>query len=474
MNFRIILIISILGLNSICISGSLDTISIAILKHQSLFEGDSTVINFISLVDAGIQNIERIYSIPDKEINYLLHDYKIDSLRQDVLFVSALTNILKVNYLVFSQLQNTKERTKLRLLVFNSEKKKYIDGFLLDFSDLRQVDVINLTINRIAKSIYPDTLNTNDESFITESNITDSLNTQKQHLGAIIVRSDKEHTFVMLDNIREFTPVFFLDLESGIHKLKISSDGKNYLDSLISVKSSEITFVDMYFKKSWLNVITMPDSAEFSASMDRYIFENDQFSTLTPIHNFETKPGFYSIKISKKGYSTINQKIWLKPMEIKNFHFSLKPLSKNKALFYSFMFPGMGQWYSDKTKRALLMNSLAIGFISSGIILNNKVDKEISTYNKLHSTYLSQSNQNEIDFYYEEMIKQYDKLNELKNQRNLVLYAAITVYLYSLFDAYFYWPYEKINQQQYKNLSSTLTLNDKRVTFKMRFQYPIR
>ena len=86
-----------------------------------------------------------------------------------------------------------------------------------------------------------------------------------------------------------------------------------------------------------------------------------------PLRYYELKYGKYNLKAFGEGLESKNFKVKVDRQKTTNIDINLERKAKSKALKYSLMFPGAGQFY-EGSKRSILYSS---AFIGAGVLLFN-------------------------------------------------------------------------------------------------------
>lgn len=293
---------------------------------------------------------------------------------------------------------------------------------------------------------------------------TDSVNYDES--GTIIVlKSDLKNTQIYMNNtILGTTPFNFKATKNVEYMFSFIPSNLNFnrVDTTIVLKEMIDTLIlNIDFKKSWLSINCNIDSADVLLHMKSSIYTPDKIglrlSKYCPMIHNEIYPGSYTVTIKKSGYSSESYYRIFKPRSNSNINITLNPLSKNKALLFSSLFPGLGQWYSEKPVKGLLMNIIAIGSISTSFITNNTISEYKAEYKSLQSEYRNSTSVTEINSSYEKLKDKFDKLEQMQNIRNIFIGVSISVYIASIVDVYFNWPFDNLHLKA--NLNSKENTN---------------
>ena len=110
------------------------------------------------------------------------------------------------------------------------------------------------------------------------------------------------------------------------------------------------------------------------------------------------------------------------------------------------------------------MNIVAGCGITGSILSYYIANKNISDFKKYKDLYYSSTTQRDIDKYYNQMISTRNKARDYKKIKDILIRTTISVYLYSLFDAYFFWPYSEIHKKDIlRTKANVSSLNDNQI-----------
>ncbi|MCD6380419.1 hypothetical protein J7M07_08265, partial [bacterium] len=119
-----------------------------------------------------------------------------------------------------------------------------------------------------------------------------------------------------------------------------------------------------------------------------------------------------------------------------NIEFKAIDRSISKALFYSFLRPGRGQFYQGKEKRGVFFSSMVIlsGFLS--LDLNNQYNKNVNDYNFCMDKFNSASIEDK-KIYGAEASLLWEKVEDSRNKRNLSIYVLTGLWGWNVIDTLF-------------------------------------
>jgi len=184
--------------------------------------------------------------------------------------------------------------------------------------------------------------------------------------------------------------------------------------------------------------------------------EDELYSEWTGAKRIEKiQIGNYKAVVDAKRYRKIEQEINIKENTTEDIYVDLtrgkqietqKPDADNQAtnkgklpsIALSIAFPGLGQFYSGHTTRALIYSISGLGAAGATYYFNSEFTKKLNKYNTSKKAYSSSTTIEEISIARKDMFDDYDALNKINEYRKIVAISFATIYGISLFDAIFF------------------------------------
>ena len=85
-----------------------------------------------------------------------------------------------------------------------------------------------------------------------------------------------------------------------------------------------------------------------------------QLTGVSPVFFSQGIPGIYTLHVSKEGYETYTSKVAISMDKAATVRVTLKPRTRTKAAIRSLIWPGWGQFYSDRKTKGWVFTSLAV------------------------------------------------------------------------------------------------------------------
>ncbi|MFA4907805.1 MAG: PEGA domain-containing protein [archaeon] len=155
---------------------------------------------------------------------------------------------------------------------------------------------------------------------------------------------------------------------------------------------------------------------------------------VSPIIDYQIETGVYQLLIAKPKYAVWQQKIEISAESPTEINFTLRPLSKRKAIARSVFFPGMGQFYQRYPLKGIVFSaaSLALAYLSFDSHIKYADCKDVWTKNR--DIY----NQNTTGLEWAEQKKalylSFDKMKDAEKKRNYFLYGLGAVWTINLIE----------------------------------------
>ena len=235
-----------------------------------------------------------------------------------------------------------------------------------------------------------------------------------------------------------------IELPVGRYTLKVTKDGYEALQREVFIKPNDLGTLDINLKRLPAGVSSNPDMGFLTVNtLDSKIklkIPGVKESQRLPLKYFELLYGEYNLKAFGSGLESEKRKISIGKQKTTTIEINLKRKQKSKAIKYSMMFPGGGQYYlGDVNKYRGMLYTAA--FIGSGILLKNSISAlsdENSLLDSYKTNYLSATSSENIESTWDLYQKQSLVVNDV--QTNLIIFstALLSSWLSGIVDSYFF------------------------------------
>ena len=235
-----------------------------------------------------------------------------------------------------------------------------------------------------------------------------------------------------------------IELPVGRYTLNVTKDGYEPMEREVSIKPNDLGTIDINLKKMPAGVSSNPDMGFLTVNtLDgkiRLKIPGVKEPQRLPLKYFELKYGTYMLKAYGLGLETEKMKVEIEKQKTTNVEINLKRKQKSKAVRYSMIFPGAGQFYagsSAKFRGAVY----ATAFLGAGALLSNGISNYASEKDLLDQyqvNYQSATSSADIDANWILYEQQSNTVND--SQKNLMILATTlaSAYLTSIIDSYFF------------------------------------
>ena len=207
--------------------------------------------------------------------------------------------------------------------------------------------------------------------------------------------------------------------------------------------------------KSYLIVSGFPEQAQVFMNRDKMLPGDTPRSIRTgrwvlgkiPVHRTELPAGVYNVAVSKSGYESQSFKLWLKPAETTKLTVTLKPKSRTKALAYSLLYPGAGQFYSERNPAAIAFMVLETCALAGIALSTKELESKLIEFDDARYRYRANIDLQLMDDYYAEVESKYAQAKDVERIRDNFIIAAVSVYVLNLMDVYLFWPFKHLKVQ---------------------------
>ena len=150
--------------------------------------------------------------------------------------------------------------------------------------------------------------------------------------------------------------------------------------------------------------------------------------------------GTYKVKALKRGYENWSTKVTLVDDRSNSLYIKLVPKTRLKAGLRSVIFPGWGQYYTDKKTKGTIFAFLEVGsFLTSAFAYQNYEDAK-DEYYLATSRYREEKNTSDITRLREEMEKKADDADKAYEIRTACLTVTAAIWVFNVVEAVLFFP----------------------------------
>ena len=194
--------------------------------------------------------------------------------------------------------------------------------------------------------------------------------------------------------------------------------------------------------------ITMSNVTLSGVPQGLEVFMDGQFIGNLPSGQ-KISPGEHIFIFKAPGYENLKLKISFDTDSSQCIQMSLRPKTKTKAFMKSLLLPGWGQKYSDHSARAIIYPMLQIASIGGAFWANHKYNSAVDDYEPLQIDYLNAISEYEIKNAWTIMQNKYDDIDNWEKKRNIMIGAAVGLWLWNACDAFLFGPETAKSDQAY-------------------------
>jgi hypothetical protein len=235
-----------------------------------------------------------------------------------------------------------------------------------------------------------------------------------------------------------------IDLNVGNYTITVNKDGYESMEKSISVKANDHSTLDINLKRLPAGVSSNTEMGFLSVTSSdesfRLKIQGIKEIQQLPLEYYELIHGTYNLKVFGMGFESKKKSVVIERQKTTKVEINLNPKERAKAVRYSLMFPGGGQFYEGSKSR---MRGLIYAgtFIGTGALLS----KGISTYsdeNKLldqyQANYQAASSAADIDATWAIYEQQSATVNDAQTNLMILSTTLVSAYLTSIIDSYFF------------------------------------
>ena len=235
-----------------------------------------------------------------------------------------------------------------------------------------------------------------------------------------------------------------VDLSVGEYKITVNKKGYEPADINISIDPADVLMKDITLKKIPSGISSDPDMGFLTVNTmdERTMLKISGIKEVQklPMEYFELKYGQYNLKAFGPGLETKKSSVAIDRQKTSTIDINLDFKSRSKALKYSLMFPGGGQFYagSKSRTRGLIYAATVLGtgaLLSTGI--TNYFDEQ-KLLDQYQINYQNATSSEDIDASWLLYEQQSVTVNDAQTNMMILGTTLASAWLTSIIDAYFF------------------------------------
>ncbi|MFQ6092055.1 MAG: PEGA domain-containing protein [bacterium] len=160
----------------------------------------------------------------------------------------------------------------------------------------------------------------------------------------------------------------------------------------------------------------------------------------TPLITSRLLAGTYKVTVSKRRFESFQSTRTFLADQSYQLSASLNPRTTLKAAGRSFLFPGWGQFYSEKKTRGFVFASTEILLASAWLLTQLSYESAQDDYEDYEKRYEKASFTKEKEILYNRMLDKLDDAEDWDRWRDRFLWAAASFWAYNVLDAVLFFP----------------------------------
>ena len=235
-----------------------------------------------------------------------------------------------------------------------------------------------------------------------------------------------------------------IELPVGRYNLKITKKGYEPARREVFIRPNDLGTLDINLKRLPAGVSSNPDMGFLTVNTSdgriRLRIPGVKEEQRLPLKYFELKYGTYLLKAYGMGLETDKRKVEIDRQRTTTIDINLKKKQKLKAVRYSMMFPGAGQFYagSKSRTRGLIYAATVLG---TGALLSNGITNyfdEQKLLDQYQINYQNATSSEDIDASWVLYEQQSVTVNDAQTNMMILGTTLASAWLTSIIDAYFF------------------------------------
>ena len=235
-----------------------------------------------------------------------------------------------------------------------------------------------------------------------------------------------------------------IELPVGRYTLNVAKDGYEPMQREVSIKPNDLGTLDINLKRLPAGVSSDPEMGFLTVNtLDGKIklkIPGVKEPQRLPLRYFELKYGTYMLKAYGVGLESEKKEVDIDRQKTTTLDINLQKKKKSKAIRYSLMFPGGGQFYegsSAKFRGAIY----AAAFMGASALLSNSLSSysnEKDILDQYQANYILATTSADIDATWALYEKQSLTVNDAQTNLMVLTTALISSYISGIIDSYFF------------------------------------
>ena len=234
-----------------------------------------------------------------------------------------------------------------------------------------------------------------------------------------------------------------LEASLGSHTVRIRSDQYGEIEKSYNLSSGEVKIIR-------LTDILEPGYLNLSTDVLADIYVDGKFAGKNTVR-YETGPGEHTLKYVHPNLGEESVLINVQPKKEKNIFQSMLP-SRSSALWRC-LIPGTSQIYTNQKTRGYVYFVSFVASAAASIYFYNDYTTRKADYDAAVSNYRRAVTQDKIALYRNQVLSQYDKLDQARRFRNIGLISTAVTYTISILDRLIFSP-----QYGYRQKESSISM----------------
>lgn len=257
-----------------------------------------------------------------------------------------------------------------------------------------------------------------------------------QRYGDLRVESDPAGAEIYIDGtFRGRTPGEFR-LAEGVHDIVLQRvNNKPYQKEVEITAGHPMDLVATLIPENGeLTVLGLPDGSEVSL--------DDTLLAVTPIYRHTVPAGPHWLKYRSEGFEPLKEPIWIEVPGRQETVVEITVQTKTRwnAIWRSFLFPGVGQLYSEQSVKGLAFLGMGALCVSTTVLLQYQMEDAEENYRIAHDHYIKEISPYAIDAARQNMIAKHDLYQDKIDRRNTLMITTATLWVLGCLDQILFSP----------------------------------
>ncbi|MFH1687829.1 MAG: DUF5683 domain-containing protein [bacterium] len=201
-----------------------------------------------------------------------------------------------------------------------------------------------------------------------------------------------------------------------------------------------------------VTVKTVPDGALITLKGEATV------SGVSPVRFRQPLLGDYTLVASMPGYEARSQRVVIPPDRQVEFSLTLRAKTRLKATLRSLVFPGWGQLYAERPRKAFTLASLSLASVAAYLIVDHRFDNKYQDYLDVRQRYDGAATTTDRRRLWADLQSAQRTAYDAEDNRRIAIGVVAGIWAINVLDAFLFAPHRSAGMSIKAGLPGTSSL----------------